>query len=73
MNQNKEMLKFYVILISALLLLGVLLLILVPTNGMLAFGTMVLPVLIVLLAFLVLRSKEKSNKQFDDDHWYDQP
>jgi len=67
------MLKFYVILVSALLLLGVLLLMLIPTNGMLAFGTMVLPVLIVLLAFLVLRSKEKSNKQFDDDHWYDQP
>ena len=67
------MLKFYVILVSALLLLGVLLLILIPTNGMLAFGTMVLPVLIVLLVFLVLRSKEKSSKQFDDGHWYDQP
>jgi hypothetical protein len=40
---------------------------------MLAFGTMVLPVLIVLLVFLVLRSKEKSSKQFDDGHWYDQP
>jgi uncharacterized membrane protein YkvI len=67
------MLKFYVVLISSILLLGVVLLIVFPTNGMLAFGTMVLPILIIVLAFLILRSKEKPDKQFDDDHWYDQP
>ncbi|HKK74771.1 MAG TPA: hypothetical protein VJ953_06855 [Saprospiraceae bacterium] len=67
------MLKFYVILISSVLLLGVVLLIFIPTNGMLAFGTMVLPILIIVLAYLILRSKEKPDKKFDDDNWYDQP
>lgn len=67
------MLKFYVILISSVLLIGFVLLMLIPTNGMLAVGTMLLPLLIIVLAYLILRSKEKPDKKFDDDNWYDQP
>jgi hypothetical protein len=67
------MLKYYIIIITTLLVFGILLLMLVPTNGMLAFGTMILPGLIVVLAYLILKSNPNSTKEFNDDNWYDNP
>lgn len=67
------MLKYYIIIITVILVFGILLLMLVPTNSMLAFGTMALPSLIGVLAFLILRSKNPGTKEFNDDNWYDNP
>ena len=56
--------------IFTILILGVTAVLLIPTAGMIAFGLLALPVLIAVQAVLILRSKNTSDKKFDDE-WYD--
>ncbi len=57
--------------IFVLLLLGVALIILYPTPGMLAFGTIVLPFLLVFQVWAILRYGEKNGKK--EGGWYENP
>ena len=56
--------------IFTILVLGVVAVVLIPTAGMVAFGLAALPILVVVQAYLILRSKHTTDKKFDDE-WYD--
>lgn len=63
-----------IISIFILLVLSILLLMIYPTPGLLAFATIVLPGLILVQAYLILRDPGVTppKKTFDEGQWYDQ-
>ncbi len=57
--------------IFALLVLSVIIMMLYPTMYVIGIGMMLVPVLLLLQALVVLRAKEKSDKTFSEDQWYE--
>lgn len=59
--------------IFALLVLSVIIMMLYPTMYVIGVGMMLVPVLLFVQALVVLRAKEKSDKSFSEDQWYEDP
>lgn len=59
--------------IFALLVLSVIIMMLYPTMYVIGVGMMLVPVLLLVQALVVLRAKEKSDKSFSEDQWYEDP
>ncbi|MBK8044314.1 MAG: hypothetical protein KBG02_04885 [Haliscomenobacter sp.] len=61
--------RYITLWVFVLLLLGIGLIILYPTPGMLAFGTIVLPFLLVFQVWAILRSGDKGREE--NGKWYE--
>jgi branched-subunit amino acid permease len=61
----------WTIWIFVVLLLVVALMIAFPSNLMLIIGTALLPVLIAVQVYVILKAREQSQKKFSEGDWYE--
>lgn len=61
--------KTSIAVVFTILLLGLVLVYSFPSPGMLAFGAMVLPFLLLIQVWVILRAQTQSQKT--DEDWYD--
>jgi uncharacterized membrane protein len=61
----------WTIWIFVVLLLVVALMIAFPSNLMLIIGTALLPVLVAVQVYVILKAREQSQKKFSEGDWYE--
>lgn len=63
--------KSLILWIFVVLILIVLFTMLFPTDWVIGIGMLLVPIIIGIQAYGILKAKEKKTKTFDDDQWYE--